>query len=756
MKVEAIEVSGLRGFNTARTLALSPTLTVIYALNGRGKTSLCEAWNWLHTGQMMALIQPASETKKGHLNVHAAQPGYVRLLGTNRSVLAERQWDGSLAAPLMPNVHVSPVLLQYALQRVLHQQPGERRAFFDEIAGLGVESSVADALAKAAARLKPHEEPQFQLLAKVARDVGVVLPKVKPLTVADLQADEDAVLGKLAQALGVEATAQAVRLVASSPEPLGQRVGLAARSPFPKGHEATLKAAAEALQHLRADLEGQDELAEWRRKGLDLATPPSCPMCGEPTLGEGLREQVKVECDQQEARTLHHREAKSVLDEALAPLARIPGLDLDGLESELAKLPALLRAAGLEFTESTLSDFSASLAKLETSKARLGPLDAAGLKEEVESLCELCARWTDVDALVARLLADVAAQEAHVAKLVAARTFLHYLDDDSAVLRGFLARREEALAGAKAAEGHLKALVAAELGKLEKEILAWYTCLRETDNTPVTAIRVAAGATGAIRVLADRAGEVMDAAAVFSHSNSNAFGMAAHIARVKGAGHHTIVFDDPFQSLDDPNKNIAIDKMVGQLLAEGLQVVICTHEQNAATMLLDTHAAHGPLGWAIPPTTSAGTDFVPFHGTLDKLLSSILGALETEAQGGQLGALSSLRALIEALAMRYMEDASIAPPPADRQNLGAYLVQMAKSPNAPVQAMMKVLRDWNNELPVHGASLTKLPDYPRIRQILKDVENYSRQDGHLKFAGSQHPRLLKTADIEASFRRIVP
>lgn len=50
MKIRRLTIQGFRGFNGAQTIDLDPRLTIIYAPNSYGKTSICEALEWLIYG----------------------------------------------------------------------------------------------------------------------------------------------------------------------------------------------------------------------------------------------------------------------------------------------------------------------------------------------------------------------------------------------------------------------------------------------------------------------------------------------------------------------------------------------------------------------------------------------------------------------------------------------------------------------------------------------------------------------------------
>lgn len=122
MTPAAIGIRAVRGFKEEQEIPLSPTLTVIYGENGRGKTSLCEGWNWLYTGEMLQRLEPRSELSSAGQNIHADVEPRVRLLDEESTVLMERSRSRFSNPASLPEA-TSPVLLQYRLHQVLYRSP---------------------------------------------------------------------------------------------------------------------------------------------------------------------------------------------------------------------------------------------------------------------------------------------------------------------------------------------------------------------------------------------------------------------------------------------------------------------------------------------------------------------------------------------------------------------------------------------------------------------------------------------------------
>ena len=59
MLIESLQIKAFRGIKNELNLDLSARLTLIYAPNGTGKTSICDATEWLLTGEVHRLASAA-------------------------------------------------------------------------------------------------------------------------------------------------------------------------------------------------------------------------------------------------------------------------------------------------------------------------------------------------------------------------------------------------------------------------------------------------------------------------------------------------------------------------------------------------------------------------------------------------------------------------------------------------------------------------------------------------------------------------
>lgn len=156
MKIRSITVEGFRGFNDERTIDLHDRLTLVYAPNSYGKTSISEALEWLLYGTTSKLANAdyKGEYKGSFRNPHMPenQNPMVKVILANSEKNFELQgelvgadgikrllngsevdaWDF-----LGPMTSVGrPFILQHSLKDLLHAQPAQRFERFASILGL--------------------------------------------------------------------------------------------------------------------------------------------------------------------------------------------------------------------------------------------------------------------------------------------------------------------------------------------------------------------------------------------------------------------------------------------------------------------------------------------------------------------------------------------------------------------------------------------------------------------------------------------
>ncbi len=161
-----------------------------------------------------------------------------------------------------------------------------------------------------------------------------------------------------------------------------------------------------------------------------------------------------------------------------------------------------------------------------------------------------------------------------------------------------------------------------------------------------------------------------------------------------------MVLDDPFQSLDDSNREHVIRNLISELLNDGLQVVVLTHERGAAMKLLDVYAGNGALGTALRWDPNEGAIPEPMYPSGDVQLSMLLDGLERDDPSDILKVCSSLRQLIEGFCADYLQAVGQELPTSNRRNLGSYIAKLEALPvdiGPNIEALV-TLKSWNKTL----------------------------------------------------------
>jgi hypothetical protein len=162
VKIKSLTIQGFRGFNEERTIDFNDRLTIIYAPNSYGKTSVSEAMEWL-LYQITSKVEKADskdEYKGSYRNRHlpSSKTPYVKATfkdGENKLVfMGELYDDDSIKKyicigekkeeveswPLPQDIYdyPHPFILQHALKYLLLSKPDERFQGFARILGLEV------------------------------------------------------------------------------------------------------------------------------------------------------------------------------------------------------------------------------------------------------------------------------------------------------------------------------------------------------------------------------------------------------------------------------------------------------------------------------------------------------------------------------------------------------------------------------------------------------------------------------------------
>lgn len=156
MNIKNITIQGFRGFNESRTIDFHERLTLIYAPNSYGKTSISEAFEWLLYGITSKVKNADSkeEYKGSYRNRHLLEASDSSVVVTFVDGTSEIEYKGTLSSqevvkrfvdgreveswPLKQQLSKAPapLILQHALKYLLLVKPDERFQGFARLLGL--------------------------------------------------------------------------------------------------------------------------------------------------------------------------------------------------------------------------------------------------------------------------------------------------------------------------------------------------------------------------------------------------------------------------------------------------------------------------------------------------------------------------------------------------------------------------------------------------------------------------------------------
>ncbi|MEW6047984.1 MAG: AAA family ATPase, partial [Bacillota bacterium] len=154
MRLRYLRIAGFRGFNVERYIALDNGLTVIYGPNSYGKTSICEAIEWLVYGHVSRVeAAPSNEEFSGcYRNVHLADKdiAYVEagIMGADGEITLRAELDSQgncrrfvngspvneWPFPIPPSPR--PFVFQHGLKDLILTTPDRRFQHFAVLLGL--------------------------------------------------------------------------------------------------------------------------------------------------------------------------------------------------------------------------------------------------------------------------------------------------------------------------------------------------------------------------------------------------------------------------------------------------------------------------------------------------------------------------------------------------------------------------------------------------------------------------------------------
>lgn len=308
--------------------------------------------------------------------------------------------------------------------------------------------------------------------------------------------------------------------------------------------------------------------------------------------------------------------------------------------------PALKDAeAGIKTHEATISELRVETFDEETASRAATALDA--IDGIVRTVATARSRYVAAHKAVTEAIEPAVARKTNTEGW---RTLLALAANPDALVA---ALREEAAVQAtradhEAALGQIDKAIGevldAKYEQLGGDVATWWRLMRPDTTTRFSGLQRAG--TGR-RFLDIKAGlfegearpeptAIRDAVAVFSDSQLNCLGLAAFLARAVRQKAGFIVLDDPFPGSDADHRTMFLDQVLPALAAEGIQVVLLTHDDHAArdaqAMYADTGVDTFEIGLADPV---AGAAVTRTSDDLDLMLSKANGLLVTSSSSSE-------------------------------------------------------------------------------------------------------------------------
>lgn len=566
--VHSVAVRGIRSFGPEQTLRLSEGLTIVYAGNGKGKTSLTDAFELVTDGETTrkeGLPLATSEVRdKDHIT-HRTLHGTPDPAHTPRVTVRYRrgeelhtcEWSSfDTPAPRHPDLQVLPRRL---LRALVNAKRTERIEPLGAALGLPETSeswtAIAKGLGEKAREAGEGREPYLQLLAEE-------LP---------LDGDEDARIDALTRWAGEQKTQPESLPASPSADPWRQLADGLEAATDPESEDAPLSARLTSL------LTAFVEVAE---PGTD------CPACAQAQVPQSRLDEVEALLAASEAAKKHAAERAALARRRDALAAEVAGW------LDVTDAPA--RLAGSESTgwQTALTE----LRKVFAIRERLG---------EAPWAREVAGALENLDAARARIAHESAnvsspdrrrAVDAITADADGTRKALDELQFSRAVLSPLLKRAQTMT------KALLVTRVQEEFAALEGPINDWLRILGPEGTPRISLAAKASAGRPSLELLVaglPDGAKAPHATGYFSDAQLDMLGMSAHLARIeRDHPGSTIVIDDPSDMLDSTSRKALASTGIARLLdrdgPSAHQVLVLTHDDQLVRDLWDGHRHRSP------------------------------------------------------------------------------------------------------------------------------------------------------------------
>lgn len=698
MKISRISAQAFRGFPGVVHFQLSLGITIVYAPNGSGKTSLSEAFEWALYGEVARKLRSKTPGEFGqdflrsaHANPNDETWAEVELLGPDGTKLVIRRTmdkggqtklevDGKAIADvgelsIATGLAFRPCLGQSEIKAFIDTEPKERWKQISAILGLGGFDAVRERLMKLKADTD-HNIEVTKIREAARRAVAPLLPEgTDPLS-----QDPDSLYRTLINDLNLDDTATWEQIQHAAEKRIAGLLGMdkrpASLDQMVSGPEAV------ELEILEAEVnkinDGLKDHRDWHQTnkktkfielGLDIAKVPECPFCSEATVDDSKLTGLKKYVEEREPAPpeLNGQFSQAIGGFQIIKDAPINTKVIGSLVEALAEAPELTSLL------QALPDRQSQLLKDLTA---LGGLARGYLKstqssdtttpiEEVQSLGnqlldaarKLASDYTTLRADGQRLRENIQAKFSGLnveerAALERYQAMKKLASDVRFVLQAWAISQRQAelerfIRGFEQAE---KNTVQSKEQELADDVRAYYSQLSNSKSLEFKGFRIKPGVRRQAALEATAYSVPVNPTSMFSEAQGNCLGLSLYFSqRVKrNPGWTTIILDDPVQSMDEDHKDNLITVLSS--LSQDRQIIVFTHDK-AFRNSLATQFQHDPqyLGYEITKTDKSP---VPKIAEQIERLDQLLNYADICADGPSVqreSAFNTLRKAVERL-----------------------------------------------------------------------------------------------------------
>ncbi|GGM09591.1 AAA family ATPase [Nakamurella endophytica] len=193
--------------------------------------------------------------------------------------------------------------------------------------------------------------------------------------------------------------------------------------------------------------------------------------------------------------------------------------------------------------------------------------------------------------------------------------------------------------------------------QMSDTITAWWRTIRPEELVDFGGVKRRAGGALFVNLVAalraDAASHPVEreALGVYSDSQLNALGLSIFLARTQLLSSPIVVLDDPIPGSDADHRSTFVENTLGQLLDDGIQVVLCTFDGKLVQHARAIHDWRGLSGYDLTLLdATSGTEVTPTADTFSQLLLEAEDNLHSPTARSRRAACTSLRSAAERLA----------------------------------------------------------------------------------------------------------